>query len=216
MSAPDTDDVAISRGRAPGLVGIAWVLAGAMAGVLAKLADELGSWWADAATYPAVWVVPLALAVRTARGPGQAALHAAAFFIPMTLAYYAWAQFVLGFGYTRYAAVWLVFSIVAVPLLAAGVRWARDGADLLAGVATSLLAALALAGGSVLRVWLWAQGSLPAESARPVQAVLDLAIAAAVAWWVPRTARARGWAVIAVVPITWVVVHLLPQLAIGY
>ncbi|WP_152650354.1 DUF6518 family protein [Demequina aestuarii] len=215
MNAADTD-VVTPRRRWPVLVGIGWAFAGAMAGVSAKIADEFGSWWADAATYPAVWVVPIAIAVRAARGPGQAALHASAFFIPMTVAYYAWAQLVLGFGYAREVAVWLVLAIVAVPLLAAGVRWARDRSDLLAGAATSLLAALALAGGSVQRVWLWAQGSLPAESARPVQAVLELAVAAAVVWWVPRSARARIWAVIAAVPIAWVVVRMLPELAIGY
>jgi hypothetical protein len=181
-------------------------------GVLAKLGDLAGSWWGDAGTYPAVWVIPIALLARTSRSPGQAAVRAAAFFVPMIVAYYAWAQLVLGFGYTPYTVVWLVIAAAVVPLLTAVVRWGRDGSDALAAGAAAFLAALPFSGGALHRMWLATMGSVPSFVTRPVQAALEVAVAIGVVLWLPRTRRARLWAALALVPVTWVALQAVVAL----
>ena len=191
-----------------------WAVTGAAVGVLAKLGDLAGSWWGDAGTYPAVWVIPIAILARTSRGPGQAALRAAVFFVPMTVAYYAWAQVILGFGYTRDLVVWLVLAAAVVPPFAAVVRWGREGCDALAAGTAALLAALSFSGGALHRVWLAATGSLPSDATRPVQAALEVVVAVGVVLWLPRTRRARTWAALALVPVTLSVLQAIWALSI--
>lgn len=195
---------------------MAWALAGVAAGVVAKLADTLGTWWADAGTYPALWVVPLAAAARTSRSPGRAALRSAAFFIPMTAAYYAWAQVVLGFASTRYMIAWIVLATTVVPPAAAVVRWSRDRSDPVAAVAIAALASLAFTGGAVRRVWLAASGAIPSAAAHPVQAALEVAVAAGVVMWLPRTRRARLEAALVLVPLGWYVLGAVSALPLPF
>ena len=191
-----------------------WVIAGLSVGVLAKLADLRGSWFGDAATYPALWVLPIAVAARTSPGRVQTALRSAGFFVPMIVAYYAWAQSVLGYGYTSALIFWLVIAAGAVPLIAALVHWGRGGPDVVAGVTAAGLACLAFRGGAVHRLWLAAEGHIPGASTRPVQAALELLVAAGIVLWLPRTRRGRLWAALALVPMTWGVAHVIAALSL--
>lgn len=186
---------------------------GVVVGVLAKVADVVGSWWADAATYPAVWVIPVAVLARTSPGPGQAALRAAAFFVPVVAAYYGWAQLVLGFGSTPYTVVWLAIAAVMVPVLTAVVCWAvRRGPDAATAATVALLGALPFTGGAVQRLWFAATGVVPPSVARPLQAVLEVVVAAVVVLWLPPTRRARLWAALALVPAAWIVLRVVAVL----
>lgn len=174
------------------------------AGALAKAADESGlRWAADLGSYPAAWVLAVALLGRAAPTVRAAATRAAVFFAAMSLAYYGWAALVLGFGWNRLLVAWLLLSATAVPAVAAAAQWAtrrpgpRPGA-LLAGTA-----GIVLAGGAVL-------GD---AGVHPVQAVADVAVAGVLAAVLPRHGRTRLWAVVLLVPATWLAGRGLDVLA---
>jgi hypothetical protein len=133
---------------------------GLLAGIAAKAADESGlAWAADLGSYPALWVLAVALVGRAAPGAPTAALRSALFFAAMSVAYYAWAALVLGFGWNRLLVAWLLLSVTAVPAVAAAVQWATRRAGPLAGGVLAGAAGIVLAGGAVLRAtWLAAAG----------------------------------------------------------
>ncbi|SFP85038.1 hypothetical protein SAMN05660464_4444 [Geodermatophilus dictyosporus] len=172
----------------------AGALGGALAGAVAKAADESGpTWAADLGSYPAAWVLAVALLGRAAPGTREAALRAGISFAAMSVAYYAWAALVLGFGWNRLLAAWLLLSATAVPAVAVAVHRAtrQDGAvpgALLAGAA-----GIVLAGGAVL-------GN---AAGHPVQAVADVLVAGLLVGVLPRRGRTRLWATALLVPATW-------------
>jgi hypothetical protein len=177
-------------------------LAGAVAGIAAKAADESSwSWAADLGTYPAAWVLAVALIGRQAPGPLAAAVRAAAFFAVMSAAYYAWAALVLGFGWSRLLGAWLLVSVTAVPLVAVAVQWATRRPGVLAGAVLAAAAGLVLGGEGVLRLWHWLTDSW--QALHLVQGVVDVVVALTLTLAFPRQRSTRIWAVVLAVPMAW-------------
>jgi hypothetical protein len=175
---------------------------GLLAGVLAKAADESGlAWAAELGSRPAVWVLAVALIGRAAPTWRAAALRAAAFFAAMTLAYYAWAAWVLGFGWNRLLPVWLVLSATAVAAASVAAWAGTRRAGALPGAAMAAAAGIALAGGSVQRLYRVWTGDLPGAAVRPVQLVVDVVVAALLVAALPRHGRTRAWAAALLVPL---------------
>lgn len=168
--------------------------AGLVAGVAAKAADESGlAWAADLGSYPAPWVLAVAVLGRAAPSVRAAATRSAVFFAVMSMAYYAWAALVLGFGWNRLLGAWLVLSLTAVPAVAVAVHRAtrRDGP--LPGALLAGAAGIVLGGGAVL-------GD---AASHPVQAGADVLVAAVLVAVLPRRACTRLWAVAFLAPATW-------------
>ena len=183
-----------------------FVLLGIVAGAAAKAADESGwRWAADLGSYPAAWVLAVALIGRSAPSVRSAAGRAAAFFAAMTVAYYAWAAWVLGFGWSRLLPVWLVLSATAVAVFAVVVHRATRGAGLLPGAVTALAAGTTLAGGAV-------PGLRSGDTGHAVQGVVDVVVAVVLLAVLPATPRTRLWAVLLVVPAAVVAGRLLDVL----
>ena len=174
------------------LPGVA--LLGVLAGVAAKAADESGlRWAADLGSYPAAWVLAVALLGRAAPTLHAVAARSAVSFAAMSAAYYVWAALVLGFGWSRLLIAWLLLSVTAVPAVAAAVQWATRRPGPVPGALLAGAAGIVLAGGAVL-------GD---AGAHPVQAVADVVAAAALAAVLPRHGRTRLWALVLLVPATW-------------
>jgi hypothetical protein len=191
-------------GRTLTVVG-APALLGVLAGVAAKVADESGiGWAADLGSYPAAWVLAVALLGRFAPTRVAAVARSAAFFAAMSVAYYAWAAEVLDFGWNvRLLIAWLLLSVTAVPATALAVWWAARRSGVLPGALLGGAAAIVLAGGAVweqVQTWTGAQPSLVGH---PVQAVVDVVIALVLVLGLPTHARTRLWAVALTLPITW-------------
>lgn len=121
---------------------LAAALLGVLAGVLAKAADESGrSWAADLGSYPAAWVLAVALLGWSAPTWAAAVSRSAVFFAAMTVAYYAWAAEVLDFGWdVRLLVIWLLLSVTAVPATAVAVWWVTRRAGVLPGALLGLAA----------------------------------------------------------------------------
>ncbi|MCZ2857889.1 DUF6518 family protein [Blastococcus sp. VKM Ac-2987] len=185
---------------------------GALAGVAAKAADESGWQWAgDLGTYPAAWVLVVALISRFAPGVGAAALRAAAFFAAMTAAYYGWAVFVLGFGYEpQLILAWLALSATAVAVFAMGTCWATRRPGPAAGAVLALAAGTALANGALRGVWLERTGS--DVVLHPVQAAVEIVVALVVVLVLPRHRSTRLWALGLLLPMAWLAQELLNRL----
>jgi hypothetical protein len=176
---------------------------GALAGVVAKVADESGpTWAADLGSYPAAWVLAVALLGRASPTARAAAVRSAVFFAAMSVAYYAWAALALGFGWNRLLVAWLVLSGTAVPVVAVAVRAATRRSGLLPGALLAGVAGIVLGGGAVL-------GD---PAAHPVQAVADVAVAGVLVL-LPRAGRTRLAALVLLAPATWLAGRGLDVLA---
>ncbi len=185
-----------------GLAGLAFV--GAATGVAAKAADESGwTWAADLGTHPAAWVLAVTLIGRTAPTLTAAGVRAALFFAAMTVAYYLWASLVLGFPWTWLLPAWLVLSVTAVPVTAVAVRWATARSGAVPGLLLAGIAGIALAGGSLQRLHLAASGLLVESATRPVQAAVDLLVAAVIVLVLPLHRATRLWGLALLVPMAW-------------
>ena len=185
--------------------------AGLAAGIAAKAADESGMpWAADLGSYPAAWVLVVAVIGWAAPSVRQAAVRAAAFFAAMTLAYYGWSAEVLHFGWQpRLVLVWLLASVTAVPAVAVAAAWASRRSGALPGSLLALPAGIALGGGVLWREWLLWTGSAPPLPGQPVQAVVDAVTSLVLVLALPRSARTRVWAVLLLVPMWWLATELL-------
>jgi hypothetical protein len=115
------------------------------------------------------------------------------FFAAMSVAYYAWAALVLGFGWNRLLVAWLLLSVTAVPAVAAAAQWATRRPGPVPGALQAGAAGIVLAGGAVL-------GD---AGSHPVQAVADVAAAAVLVAVLPRHGRIRLWALVLLLPATW-------------
>jgi hypothetical protein len=178
---------------------------GVLAGVAAKAADETHwGWAADLGSFPAAWVLTVALLGRFAPSCRAAPLRSAVFFAAMSIAYYAWAAEVLDFGWNRQLlGEWLVVSLTAVPASALAAWWASRRAGVLPGALLAVLAAIALGGGVVrqqLGIW---TGSQPYLMAQPVQAAVDIVVALVLVLALPQHWRTRLWAMALTVPVVW-------------
>ena len=174
--------------------------AGLLAGAAAKAGDESGwRWAADLGSYPAAWVLAVALIGWAAASVRAAALRAGVFFAAMTVAYYGWAAVVLGFGWDlRLLVAWLVLSATAVPLVAAAASWSTRRTGPLPAALLALAAGITLGG-----------GALGDAGDHPVQAVADVAVALVLTVVLPRDRRTRLLAVLATLPLTVVAAVLL-------
>ncbi len=192
-SAPPSRSSTSPGTAGPRTLGLTAVL-GVLAGVVAKAADESGlTWAADLGSYPALWVLAVALVGRAAPTARAAAARAALFFAAMTLAYYAWAALVLGFGWNRLLPAWLVLSATAVAGVAAAVQVAARRSGLLPAAVSAAAAGIVLGGGAL--------GGPPGHA---VQAVADVAVVAVLLAVVPRDRRTRLTALLVVLPAAWV------------
>ncbi len=198
------------------LAGPGWlVLGGLAAGAAAKIADESGiGWLADLGTYPAVWVLALAVLSRAAPSAAAAAVTAGMFFSSMVLGYYAWARLALSFPWGPEPLYWLAIATVAVPLLATGVWWALRNTGALAGLVLSAVAAIAVGNGAMLRAFRALTGHLPLDLLRPVQVIAEIVISILLIVVFPRDNRTRWWAIAAWLPLLWFTPRILdPVLA---
>jgi hypothetical protein len=192
--------------RRPVALAVPAVL-GVLAGVLAKAADESGwRWAADLGSFPAAWVLTVALIGRFAPSWRAAAMRAAVFFAGMSIAYYAWAAEVLDLGWNReLLGAWLVLSLTAVPATALAAWWASCRSGVLPGALLAVLAAIALGGGVVRQQWgIWT-GAQPYLSAQPVQAAVDIVVVLVLVLALPQHRRTRLWAIALTVPFVWLI-----------
>ena len=183
------------------------VALGFLAGVAARAAEASPwRWAAELASYPAVWVLAVAVIGRLAPSGRSSAARAAVFFAAMSVAYYAWAAEVLGFGWNARATIaWLVLSATAVPATSLLAWWASRRGGAIPGVLLALLAAVVLVGGEAWRqaeIWTGAQ---PFLVGRPVQATADVVVALVLLLVLPRQRSTRLWAVAATIPLCWLV-----------
>ncbi|MCZ2836667.1 DUF6518 family protein [Modestobacter sp. VKM Ac-2985] len=202
---------ATARRKAPLLLATA---AGAVAGVAAKAGDESGwRWAADLGTYPAAWVLVVALIGWRAPTVPAAAARAGVFFAAMTVAYYAWAALVLDFGWSaRLLVAWLLLSATAVPATGAAVHWATHRSGRLPGALLGVPAGLVLGSGAARQLWLqWVQPGLELPD-RPVQVVAELVTAVVLVAVLPRDSRTRLWAGALAVPAVWLAPRALDLL----
>ncbi|MGY2065449.1 DUF6518 family protein [Blastococcus sp. SYSU DS0619] len=189
-----------------------FALLGVLAGIAAKAGDESGWQWAgDLGTYPAAWVLVVALIGRSAPRVGAAALRAAVFFAAMTAAYYGWAVVVLGFGYEpELVLAWLLLSATAVAVFAAATWWASCRPGPAAGAVLALAAGTALVNGAVRGLWLEWTGS--DVVLHPVQAVVEVVVALVVVLALPRHRSTRLWALGLLLPMAWLAQELVNRL----
>lgn len=165
------------------------VVLGALTGVAAKAADESSwRWAADLGSYPAAWVLGVALIGRAAPTWRAAAMRAAVFFVAMSLAYYAWAAWVLGFGWSRAMPAWLLLSVTVVPVFCVCTWWATQRAGVVPGALLALSAGITIAEG--------ARGG--------VQRVVDVLVVAVVVLLLARHRATRLWALVLTLPGVWV------------
>lgn len=170
--------------------------------MVSKLADDSTLTWAsDLGTYPAIWVLALALIARFSPDLAQAALRAVAFFVGLSLGYYAWSVFVLNFGIGRYLYLWGAVAVTAVPAVAVLLRWASWSRGVLAGLAMAVAAGIALSDGTVTQLW-WGLTDQLADDFpyRPVQAAADVLVALAVVALLPRHGATRAWGLVLLLP----------------
>lgn len=183
--------------------------AGVLAGIAAKAGDESGwQWAADLGSYPAAWVLVVALIGWRAPSLPAAALRSGVFFAAMTVAYYGWAALVLGFsGQSDLLVIWLLLSATAVPATGAVVHWATRRTGWLPGLLLGAPAGLVLGSGGARQTWLaWQDGALPVLG-RPVQTLAEVVTVLVLVLLLPRDHRTRLWAAACVVPAVW----LAPQ-----
>jgi hypothetical protein len=194
----------------PALAGV-----GVAAGIAAKAADESGVAWAAAlGSFPAVWVLAVALLGRCAPTWVTAAVRSSAFFAAMSVAYYTWAAEVLDFdGNVRLLVGWFVLALTVVPATAVAVWWATRREGVVPGALLGGVTAIVLAGGAAwwqIEIW---TGMQPFLVDRTVQAVVDVVVALVLVVGLPRHVRTRIWASVLTIPLAWVLwlSHLLQQ-----
>ena len=211
MAAPELQMPLPRRSQWLRLGGFA--ILGVVAGIAAKAADESGiGWAADLGTFPAAWVLVVAVIGRSAPAPVPAAVRAAVFFGAMTVAYYAWAAVVLGFGWSPQLLPWLLLSSTAVAGAAVAAREGTRRSGALPGALMAMAAGIALAGGSLHRLGQVLAGDLPDVAGRPVQAAVDVLVAVLLVVVLPRHRDTRLWALVLVVPLTGLAAVLLQGL----
>jgi hypothetical protein len=194
------------RTRPPQIVLLCGFAAlGVLAGIAAKAADESGlAWAAELGTLPAAWVLVVALIGHCSPTLPLAAGRAAAFFAAMTLAYYAWAVWVLGFGYEPGLVVaWLGLSATAVAGVAAATWWATRRPGPASGGLVALVAGTALVGGALRGLCLWWADSYPETAPQPVQATVEMAAVLVLTLLLPRHRSTRVWGLALVLPMWW-------------
>ncbi|WP_213814832.1 DUF6518 family protein [Glaciihabitans sp. dw_435] len=169
---------------------------GFLFGVLAKAADNWGERWAsDLGTYPALWILVMAVVGLVASTLTDAALGAVAFFVPMVVAYYGWSVLVLGYDPTLYVFAWGLLAVTLCPALTALAWQAIRRRGVLAGLVLGTMAGAILGEGPIWQFWLLINGGLPADfPMHPVQAIVDVLFATLIIFVIPRTRSARLWA----------------------
>lgn len=194
--------------RVPGWLRIVClVVLGGASGVVAKLGDESGiRWWSDLGTYPGLWAFIVVVIGRFARAMWVAAVGAMAFFVSMTIGYYAWSSLMMDIDGGRYVYVWMAAAITVVPVLAAAVRWASERRGVAPGLVFATGAGAVVADGTIRQLWLrYVEGTLPLEfPLHPVQAAVNVVCAVVIVTVLPRQRHTRLWAAILFIPMALV------------
>lgn len=220
-----TDPTSLGSPRAPGfglgMAGwrspLAYAVAGAASGILAKVADELPVDGIGAVgSSPTIWILVLAIIARLAPSPASAAVRATVFFVAMCVAYYAWTALVLDYpGSGPLLVAWLGLAVTVVPATAALLRWARDRSDLVAAVIVAVVAGVVATDPSLVQAWYVATGELPPTfPVSPIETLLTVATVTVIILWVPARNTTRLWAAVLLIPAT-VVAGWLVDLAAG-
>lgn len=187
---------------------------GLVAGVLAKVADESGvGWLSDLGTFFAFWVLVLVLIAWRADSVLSAALRGVLFFLGLTVGYYAFSVLILGFPGGQLARRWATLAITAVPLLAAGVRWASRESGWVAAGVVAVVAALAMFDGHTVALMrdLTGSGMPPGMVRRPVQAFVEVGTAVLAIALVARDWRTRALAITLLFPAIWVMPEIMDR-----
>lgn len=192
-----------------GIVGL-----GLSCGVAAKVGDETTWQWAtDLGTYPAVWIFVAVLFGHFSHSPAAAAAGAAVFSSAAVIGYYAWAVFVLGFGFSvNYPAIWLGASVTAAPLLSAA-AWFGSHQRIPPWLFAAPIAALILSEGPLRQYWNDLTIGLPdGFPFHPVQALVSLVLALATIGLMTRTPADRAKALVLTIPLMLVVENAIDAL----
>ena len=186
------------------------MFAGAVSGIAAKSADQSQfDWLNDLGTYPAIWILVVVAISCWFRTPLLAAAHAVAFYVVMVGSYYLYAHQILGFGIARDEMIWFVAAITIAPLAAAALNWASHPGHPASSVIPAVIAGIVLASGPLRQYLVHFQDAFPeGVRLRPVQAIIDLAVALTIIAVIPTTSTTRLIAAALTVPATW----LAPQL----
>ncbi|OJX66429.1 MAG: hypothetical protein BGO94_06045 [Micrococcales bacterium 72-143] len=190
----------------PGIL-VMYVAGGAVAGVLAKLADGPVTWLGDLATYLAVWVLGVTLIGAFAPSAPRAAARASAAFVSVCVGYYGFAVVVLGYPVGRESVVWVLLSLTLVPAIASLVRIARTADRWWSSIVIATVAAMCVADDAIARVVIALTEDVPEAfmySVRPIQAIINVVSAVVVVLVAPRSWRVRWWALLAAVPLAFV------------
>lgn len=193
------------------MLGVA-VAGGLLAGFLAKWADESQiAWLADLGTFGALWLLIVVLIGWRTPNTTAAAVQGALFFLGLSLGYYAYSTFVLGFPGGELVVRWAALSLTAVPAMAAAVWWATRHSGLIPAGILAVVGALALYDGNTLPFWYIVTdgATTPGFPYRPVQAFVEIATALTATVVVPRNGRTRLMALLLLLPARIVVGRLI-------
>lgn len=201
-----------ARASTPVLRASILVLAGVLLGIVASRASDSGVLWLlDLVSWPAIYVVLLVVLIRTSPSARIAATAALTIFVPFVIAYYGTMLISFGTYPHKYALVWLIGAVLLGPV-AALLHTAFRRRDWAASLASALLAAGALADGSLL---LLLQRGDDEARVHVVQILVDLLCAAWVICIANRTAPKRIVAMMAVFLFAAAVLALGPALHYG-
>lgn len=181
---------------------------GLLAGVLAKVGDELPTTWsAELGTSASIWILIIAVIGRSAPSARSAAGASILFFSGMLLGYYAFGFFARGYDDFTVAAPWMLLTATLCPGLAATIWWASRGSEAVASIPLTLLASGLFLDGAVIRAWRRWTGEyvVPGAPDMTVQAVFDLVVAAIIVVAIPRRRSVRLAALLLIVPMAWTV-----------
>lgn len=217
MNPPSTETTAGRRAVLTEALGGSTALAfaavaGLAGGVSAKMADESGiGWLSDLGTFGAIWVLVLVVIGWRATTMPAAAGRAAVFFVTLTIGYYAYSTFVLGFPGGRLVQFWAVVSVTAVPVLAAGMWWSSRHRGPLPAAVLAAVGAIALVDGNTLPFWYAMAGDSmpPGFPYRPIQAAIEIGTALVAVTFAPRDWPTRAMAVALVLPLAWLASELI-------
>lgn len=114
---------------------VPYVVIGIVVGAVNKWMDEppdriveaTGGILGDVGTYPGIWMLVLVVLVSTSKHSLSATLvSASAFFMSVSLGYYAYSEVILGYSGLKYVTFWIIASVTIVPLFSALVWYIRE------------------------------------------------------------------------------------------
>jgi hypothetical protein len=168
-------------------------------------------WVLDLVSWPAIYIAILVVLIRASPSARIAATTVLMFFIPFVIAYYGTMLVSFGTFPRKYALVWLIGAVALGPA-AAFFHWVLGRRNWAASLLSALMAAGALADGSLL---LLLQRGDDDARVHVVQILVDLLCAAWVIYVANKTAPTRIVAAAAFVLFAAAVLALGPALHYG-